>query len=63
MRAAAHGRSMEEEACEILRSALAHRATGGGLAEKIRRRFAPFGGVDLKIPRRGAMREPPKFQQ
>ena len=33
------------------------------LAEAIRRRLAPLGGVDLGIPVRESMREPPKFGQ
>lgn len=63
MRAASHGRSMEEEAREILRSALTSSSAGGNLAEMIRRRFAPFGGVNLDIPERDAMREPPRFEE
>ena len=63
IRAAQHGRSMEEEAREILRSALHSPASGRNLAEIVRRRFAPFGGVDLEIPRRDEMREPPKFEE
>lgn len=51
LRAAAHGRSMEEEAREILRSALGEVRTGN-LAEAIRSRFEPLGGVDLPdLPR------------
>jgi plasmid stability protein len=63
VRAAEHGRSMEEEAREILRSALIQKAPRGSLSLRIRRRFAPLGGVDLKIPPRDAMREPPKFEE
>ncbi len=63
VRAAEHGRSMEEEAREILRSALVQKAASGSLSQRIRRRLAPFGGVDLKIPPRDAMREPPKFEE
>ena len=45
VRAAHHGRSMEEEAREILRSALtAASPVKGNLAEAIRRRFAALGG-------------------
>jgi antitoxin FitA len=62
VRAAHHGRSMEEEAREILRSALISvRAESSNLAESIRKRFAPFGGVELEIPRRDAIRHPPDF--
>ena len=31
------------------------------LAEAIRRRFAPLGGVELELPPRPPMREPPTF--
>ncbi len=62
VRAAHHGRSMEEEAREILRSALTRvRAEKPNLAESIRKRFVPFGGVELEIPRRDAIRQPPDF--
>ncbi len=59
MRAARHGHSMEQEAREILKSAL-NRAEDPppDLGEAIRRRFAPFGGVELKIPPRGPIRDP-----
>jgi antitoxin FitA len=62
VRAAHHGRSMEEEVREILRSALIPSSPRkGNLAESIRRRFAAFGGVELELPRRELMREPPDF--
>ena len=62
VRAAHHGRSMEEEAREILRSALAASApVKGNLAETIQRRFAAFGGVEFELPRRDAMREAQGF--
>jgi antitoxin FitA len=61
VRAARHGRSMEEEAREILRTALAASPAGGNLAEAIRRRFTEFGGVDLELPRRDGMRQTPDF--
>jgi antitoxin FitA len=64
IRAAHHGRSMEEEAREILRAALgAAPPVKGNLAERIRQRFAPFGGVELKLPRRDPIRKPPDFTQ
>jgi plasmid stability protein len=62
VRAAHHGRSMEEEAREILRSAL--RASPAGkqnLSEAVRRRFAEFGGLELELPPRDARRDSPKF--
>ena len=62
VRAAHHGRSMEEEAREILRSALsASSPAKGNLAETIHRRFATFGGLELELPRRDAMRHAPGF--
>jgi len=64
VRAAHHGRSMEEEAREILRSALS--ASSGAkenLAKAIHRRFAAFGGVELELPPRDATRLPPNFPE
>jgi plasmid stability protein len=61
VRAARHGRSMEEEARTLLRSALQDDvAPPGNLADAIRARFRSFGGVGLRIPSREAIREPPK---
>lgn len=58
---AAHGkRSMEEEARQILRQALAQDARGSAsVAQAIRRRFKPLGGVELELPEREPAREPP----
>ena len=62
VRAAHHGRSMEEEAREILRSALtAASPVKGNLAEAIRRRFAALGGHELELPRRDPIRQPAEF--
>jgi hypothetical protein len=33
------------------------------LAEAIRRRFAEFGGVELELPKRDAIRPPPNFSE
>src|SRR5258707_8521872 len=64
VRAAHHGRSMEEEAREILRSALtASSPVKGNLAETIHRRFAAFGGLEFELPRRDAMRQAPEFAE
>ena len=35
--------------------------TKRNLAEAIRKRIAPLGGVELKIPPREPVREPPRF--
>jgi plasmid stability protein len=62
MRAAAHGRSMEEEAREILRAGLnAPPVRRRNLFESIRRHIEPIGGVDLTLQPRGPVRRPPKF--
>jgi len=51
---------MEDEARNILRSALAKDATASrNLAQAIRKRFEPLGGVELELPMREPMREPP----
>ena len=48
VRAARHGHSMEAQLRTILLEALRHdEDSAPNLAEVIRRRFAPFGGVDL----------------
>jgi plasmid stability protein len=61
MRAAHHKRSMEEEARNILRSALSEDVPERrNLAEAIGARFRPLGGVELQLPPREPMREPPK---
>jgi len=60
MRAARNGRSMEQEARELLETGLAKQEPEPeNLGEAIRRRFARLGGVDLKIPpRRCMVRDP-----
>ena len=62
IRAAENGRSMEQEARDILRAALEQEApTGQDLATSIRARFEPLGGVELVLPPREPMSEPPQF--
>jgi plasmid stability protein len=61
VRAAEHGRSMEEEAREILREVTGATAPPANLAAAIRARIGPLGGVDLDMPPREPMREPPSF--
>jgi antitoxin FitA len=62
VQAAIHGRSMEDEARDILRVALNREpAKPANLATAIRERFAPLGGVELPIVPREPMREPPDF--
>ena len=62
LRAATHGRSMEEEARLILREAVEGDAGPTDLAAAIRERFAPFGGVQLELPPRRPIPEPPRFE-
>ena len=62
VRAATHGRSMEEEAREILKAGLATKAEHKyNLAESIRRHVAPLGGLELELPAREAIRRPPEL--
>ena len=65
IRAAQHGRSMEQEAREILKNELdtappilTKPKTGADLVKAIRDIFEPLGGVDLEIPPRGPIRDP-----
>ena len=62
VQAAIHGRSMEDEARDILRTVLnREHVQPTNLVAAIRARFAPLGGVDLPDVPREAMREPPDF--
>ncbi len=61
IRAAENGRSMEEEVRQILRMELCPQPQQKNLASAIRARFAPLGGVELDIPSRSPMRQPPRF--
>ena len=62
VRAARHGRSMEDEARHILRAALSQRPReSANLYDAIRRRFGPLGGVDLELPADEPLRDPPRF--
>ena len=66
LRAARHGKSMEEEARSILRSALADRVednSGAALYAAIRARVEPFGGVELEMPPREPQPEPLNFDE
>lgn len=62
VRAAMHGHSMEQEAREILKSALRpgpqKPKSGADLVASIRRRFAPLGGIELEPYPRGPIRDP-----
>ena len=57
VRAAMHGRSMEDEARDILRSALSTELPQPrDLGQTIPRRFAKLGGVELPPAKRDAIR-------
>ena len=63
VRAAEHGRSMEEEARILLREAISPEPSAEqNLARAIRARFASVGGVELNLPPREPPREPPRFE-
>ena len=62
IRAATNGRSMEAEARSILAATLAVEADDApDLAEAIRRRMEPFGGIDLEEPPAVTIAAPPSF--
>ena len=61
VRAAEHGRSMEEEAREILREVVGRPTAPTNLGQAIHRRFMALGGVELELPPRVPMPEPPRF--
>jgi plasmid stability protein len=63
LRAAQNGRSMEEEARQLLSLAISMSATEeSGLGTVIRRRFAPHGEFKLIPPARSSRRDAPKFK-
>jgi plasmid stability protein len=64
IQAARHGRSMEEEARTILRSAIETRqpvTPGKGLGSRIHEHFAQLGGVELELPERSSLPTPDEF--
>lgn len=62
IRAATHGRSMEDEARDILKTALSlQEPLPRNLASAIRVRLQPLGGVTLDIPARETIRDAPDF--
>lgn len=63
IQAATHGRSMEEGARVLLREALSpNDRDAKGLGSAIKALFKPLGGVDIAVPPRQAMRDPPDFE-
>ncbi|HEY1362797.1 MAG TPA: plasmid stabilization protein [Xanthobacteraceae bacterium] len=64
-RAAEHGQSVEAEARDILREALAKRPSVSApenLYEAIRAVVEPLGGIEIATNRRERVREPPGFE-
>ncbi len=64
VQAARHGRSMEEEARTIIRSAIEDwkpAASGKGLGSRIHDHFAQLGGVELELPERSSLPTPAQF--
>ncbi len=61
VRAAENGRSMEEEARDILGRSVGEALPPRDLGRAIHARFAALGGVELELPERGPMRPPPEF--
>lgn len=61
VQAAEHHRSMEEEIRLILREAVGRKPSPRNLAEITRSIFGPDNGIELELPPRGPMREPPAF--
>ena len=62
IRASKNGCSMEQEVRDILRTALGEdTAPTRNLGTAIHELFKPFGGVELEIPPREPMREPPSI--
>ena len=63
VQAALHGRSMEDEARDILRAVLSvEPARGDSLITAIRSRIEPLGGADLDLPEREPIRTPPDLR-
>ncbi|NBC66635.1 MAG: Arc family DNA-binding protein [Bacteroidetes bacterium] len=64
VQAAKHGRSMEEEVRSILKETFAKEpGQPENLAERIHKRFAAFGGVNLPDIEREPIREPINFEE
>lgn len=61
VRAARHGHSMEEEARRILGEACGPAEAPPSLADLALELFGADGGVELELPTRQPVREPPDF--
>lgn len=63
LRAASHGCSMEAEVRSILQQTLAPAKETGNFAVAVHARFAAQPAVELPIPPRQPVRNPPEFEQ
>jgi len=61
VRAAEHGRSVEEEVCEILGQVVGHLSGSVNLGQSIQGRFASLAENVLPVPERAPMRAAPAF--
>ncbi len=62
VRAAVHGRSMEEEARDILKQVVSQPSAPRNLGQAIHARFAAVGSIDLPQTNRDPMRPTPDFE-
>jgi plasmid stability protein len=62
IRAAEHGRSMEDEARQILRDRLYEKSgSGADILRQIRAIVEPIGGIEIELPPRESIPDPPDF--
>lgn len=61
VRAAMHGRSMEEELRTILRQTLQHPIQGKGLGQRLAKRFAAVA-TEIELPPRSQTRDAPDWE-
>ena len=62
VRAARHGHSMEAEVRRILSEAMQDPEPAGSIVQVARELFGPEHGVELELPPRIPVREPPAFE-
>lgn len=62
IQAAKHDQSKAGSVGEVFRAKLTECDPPASLAESVRARFAPLGGIELELPPRDPMREPPDFE-
>ncbi len=60
-RAAGHGRSMEEEARQILRAEMLRERSKVGMGSLLHSMAMEYGGFELELPKRTPPRKPPSF--